>query len=288
MIPATVIDRLEDKLSAPVDKASIVPLVGGNINQVYRLAVGETHYCLKLNRADVCPDMLRKEETGLNRLLKAKAIPCVHPIFSGSTCSDQYLLLEFITTGIRVSHFWEAFGHQLATLHQTTHSTFGWEEDNYIGTLVQHNANATTWDSFYVNFRLETQVKIARDAQLLEKEDVVKFERFYQEIPSIYPQESPALLHGDLWSGNYLSNNEGLPVLIDPAPYYGHREMDLAMMDLFGDLDVQMMRAYNEVYPLVPRWEKRLSYSQLYPLLVHLNLFGKNYLRAIKTILHPF
>jgi len=122
----------------------------------------------------------------------------------------------------------------------------------------------------------------------LTDSDLKAFGNFFNRLPEIFPEEPPALLHGDLWSGNFMINQAGEAVLIDPAVYFGHREMDLGMSQLFGGFHRQFYSAYNEISPLKPGWEKRLDYCNLYPLLVHVNLFGGSYVHSVKQIIKPF
>lgn len=136
--------------------------------------------------------------------------------------------------------------------------------------------------------RLQPLVKLAYDSGLLDGQDARRMEILYKKLPEILPVEPPSLIHGDLWSGNYMVGNDGNPCIIDPAVYYGHREMDIAMSKLFGGFSPEFYRAYNEEYPMVKGWEKRVELNQLYPLLVHVNLFGEGYNRQVRQILKDY
>jgi len=181
----------------------------------------------------------------------------------------------------------------LAAQHLATNNHFGLDYDNYIGTLIQSNKNHTTWDNFLISERFIPQIKLAVDAEIISTNEAKNIEQIFKHITDLWPNESPALLHGDLWAGNFIAgktNNSSIavPYVIDPAAYYGHREMDIGMMFLFGGFDKALFTAYNEIYTLEKGWENRIKYNQLYPLLVHLNLFGKTYFEEIRQIVNPF
>jgi fructosamine-3-kinase len=141
---------------------------------------------------------------------------------------------------------------------------------------------------FYAFNRLLPLIRLAYDQQIVEKSMVQQVEALCKQLPQLFPVEPPALLHGDLWSGNFMVGSNGRACVYDPAVYYGHREMDLAMTRLFGGFDTRFYYAYQAVYPLQPEWQQRIGICQLYPLLVHLVLFGGNYYGSIKEILQSY
>ena len=200
----------------------------------------------------------------------------------------SFLILKYIKSGIKTPTFWYDFGKQLANLHKHTVNFFGLDYNNYIGSLIQRNNKHSSWTEFFINERLSYQVKMARDNKRVDKDTISSFDRFYNRMDSIFPVEPPALLHGDLWSGNYMVNENGQPVIIDPAVYYGHREMDLGMSQLFGGFDNQFYTSYHNHFPLENGWKERLQFCNLYPLMVHVNLFGGTYLNSVKEILRKF
>jgi fructosamine-3-kinase len=265
------------------------PISGGDINAVYRI-INERNQesVIKINSSRSFPKMLEKEAQGLDELRKNATlhIPKVHGF--GEIEELQYLILEQIEEGEIDANFWEKFGEGLATQHQITAPTFGFISDNYIGSLTQSNKSQSTWSDFTVIERFMPQVKLARDTGKINLTEAKKIERIYPEINNIWPKEKPALLHGDLWAGNYLKGKANKPFLIDPAVYYGHREMDLGMMHLFGGFDVHLFDIYHNHYPLEQGWQDRIKYNQLYPLLVHLNLFGRSYLNQVIEIVKQF
>jgi fructosamine-3-kinase len=167
----------------------------------------------------------------------------------------------------------------------TTADQFGLHQDNFIASLGQDNTTNTSWTKFFIENRLEPLIGKAFYDSLISEKFLYRFREIYAKLESIFPKEKPALLHGDLWSGNVLRDNSGNPALIDPAVYYGNREMDLAFSRLFGGFDEGFYQAYEAVFPLEPDFEIRTDIYNLYPLLVHLHLFGKSYLSGIeKTI----
>jgi fructosamine-3-kinase len=174
----------------------------------------------------------------------------------------------------------------LAKLHEVKSDQYGLDHDNYIGSLAQSNTKHPDWKSFFITERIQPQLKLAMEKGLIDMEMIKQFESFFDHFDDLIPEEPPALLHGDLWNGNYLVSNSGKAALIDPAVYFGHREMDLAMTKLFGGFDAEFYQAYNEKFPLKKGWEKRIPIHNLYPLLVHVNLFGSGYVSQIKLILN--
>lgn len=282
-------NQLIERINPSIEISDIKPLSGGSINSVYRIKTNlQKTFCVKVNRADKFPGMFKAEAEGLKLLSKHSSfhIPKVHSVFNGGSLS--FLLLEFVISGEKDSEFWQRFGTSLAEMHQVNHSIFGLDHDNYIGSLPQQNKPSNTWESFFRERRLEPMVKMARDRDLLHKEDTQKFDRLYAKLTDLFPTEPPSLLHGDLWGGNYMVNTSGFPVLIDPAVYSGHREMDLSMMQLFGGFNHRVFDFYNEVYPLEEGWQDRVDLCNLYPLLVHVNLFGGGYVQQVRSALQKF
>jgi len=267
---------------------------GGDINQSYCLYSNDERYFLKVNDAGLYPAMFVKEAGGLIALatelsvneLNAIAVPQV--IKQGTTANKQYLLLEWLEKGRPNKNFWEEFGSSLANLHKKQQTFFGWHEDNYIGNLVQQNTKHGSWHSFYAECRIMPLVKELYNAGSFSKQDVTTTESFCKKINDLFPHEPPALLHGDLWSGNFMIAQHGNAAIYDPAVYYGHREMDIGMTKLFGGFDSNFYSAYHAVYPLEKNWQQRLSLTQLYPLLVHAVLFGGHYVSSARNIIQQF
>ncbi len=285
-------NEVEIKLTEYLGRKTIVysytNVGGGSINETYKISASEGLFFVKKNSASSFPQMFEKEALGIKTLGASKEIIVPEIIGTGEIDNIAFLILKYIKSGIIMSSFWDDFGTQLANLHRHTANKFGLAHDNYIGSLHQINKQHSTWSDFFREERLEYQIKLARDKGEMGKDTVIAFERFYKHLDNIFPIEPPALLHGDLWSGNFMVNENGQPVIIDPAVYYGHREMDLGMSQLFGGFDNQFYISYNDHFPLQQGWEERLQYCNLYPLLVHVNLFGESYLQSVKTILKKF
>ena len=186
------------------------------------------------------------------------------------------------------NNFWENFGRGLAKLHKTTSDYFVLDHNNYIGSLTQSNRKRDNWIDFFVEERLGFQLKLARDSHLIDSGVLSAAEGLFNRLNEIIPKEQSSLLHGDLWSGNFMLGDQGEACLIDPAVYYGHREMDIAMTKLFGGFDHQFYEAYNQEFPMEKGWEQRMDICNLYPLLVHVNLFGGGYVSQLTSILKRF
>lgn len=266
----------------------VTPVTGGSINATYRLRTNTRNLLVKLNHADQFPAMFAKEAEGLRLLGASRAFTLPEVILVGKNDQEAFLVLEYIEEGVKAPDFWIRFGQQLAHLHQNTFPRFGLDHTNYIGSLLQPNAYHNTWADFMVSERLEPQFEKAFNKGYLRNYNLKDINRLFTKIGQYYPQERPSLVHGDLWSGNFRVGPQGQVVLIDPAVYYGHREMDLAMMQLFGGFDATLFQTYHEVFPLEEEWEKRLPLGQLYPLLVHVNLFGESYVSQVRQVISRF
>ena len=260
-------------------------LLGGSINKVYHCILNKNEVVVKLNIANKYPEMFDKEIKGLQQLLASKfKIP--QPIANGRYENHDYLILEYIKPGKEIN--WEKFGENLANLHLITNENFGLGYDNYIGSLQQINSFENNWEGFYSNNRLLFLIEKARDLQLFTKYDCDKVEKLCNKLNSLLPKASPSLIHGDLWSGNLMSDLENNPVLIDPAVYYGHPEMDWAMLCLFGNYPKIAFEKYNEIIKLEPGFNERKELHQLYPMLVHLILFGNTYYGSTMNIINKY
>lgn len=259
------------------------PVHGGDINEAFYLE-GDRKYFLKLNDANRFPKMFQKEAEGLNALRDASELIVPEVIKYGEIEDRQYLLLEWIVNEGATKSHWINFGHGLAKLHRQSREYFGWVRDNYIGSLAQINDKCSTWTDFFIQHRVMPLVNKLHENGSFSKSDVDRAERFCLSADSLFPQEPPALIHGDLWAGNFIITGNNNVALIDPAVYYGHREMDIGMSKLFGGFPQLFYDAYNESYPLEKGWEERLKYSQLYPLLVHAILFGGHYISRVRGV----
>ena len=274
--------HLQDVLS--VEAKQITSLTGGDINDVYKLSSADCNYVIKVNDASAFPNMFKLEAQGLAFIKASGSFIVPDVIDYGNFENLSYLILEYLETGPKNPDFNNIFDSQLAAMHQTSSSKFGFENDNYMGSLKQYNTSESTAIDFYINQRLEPQFKLAAENGYYFN----SIELFYKEISQLIPSEKPALIHGDLWSGNYLINSKGGPSLIDPAVSFAPREMDIALMHLFGGFDVQIFEIYTTHFPLESGWEERLRLWQLYYILVHVNLFGGSYYNSAKAILRAY
>lgn len=267
---------------------SCEPVSGGDINKAYRLRTQSGSYFLKYNFSEHFPGMFQAEASGLNLLRASGSIRVPEVLGSQETGKYSWLLLEFIEQGRPSSVFWENFGRSLAHLHKCSNHNFGLDHDNYIGSLPQSNKFHATWCGFFIEERLEKQLAGALNSGLANQALTKQFEKLYKVLPSIFPQEPPSLVHGDMWSGNFMCDSNGMPCLIDPAVYYGFREMDIGMSKLFGGFASGFYEAYHEAFPMKPGWQQRIEICNLYPLMVHVNLFGGSYLGSVGAIVERF
>ncbi|WBL22983.1 fructosamine kinase family protein [Zunongwangia sp. HRR-M8] len=263
---------------------NISSLSGGDINDVFFLNTTEEEKVVKINSNTKFPGMFEAEMAGMKALKAAQAIDVPKMIGIYTENEHSCLLMEYRKTGSKSSNFWSVFGKQIADLHRNTQPKFGFSEDNYIGSLPQQNKEHENIVDFYIEERLNPQFKLAKE----QGYSLGDTNKFCSELYNIIPQEKPALIHGDLWNGNYLVNTDGNPCLIDPAVAYAPREMDLSMMKLFGGFDAELFNTYSEEFPLEKGFENRISIWQLYYLLVHLNLFGTGYLGSCKNIIERY
>ncbi len=261
---------------------------GGDINLSYCLFTATGKYFLKVNDKNRYPLMFTKEANGLDKLRELCTLKIPQVIKHGICNDQQYLLLEWLEKGVPQKDMWENLGKGLAMMHKQPQEYFGLDEDNYIGSLDQNNDPHDEWHFFYSECRIKPLVKKLFDAGDLSSTDIRDMDLFCNNLKTILPSESPSLLHGDLWAGNYMIISSGYAAIFDSAVYYGHREMDIGMTKLFGGFDQRFYEAYNETNPLEKRWENRLPITQLYPLLVHAVLFGGYYIDSVKNIFKAF
>jgi fructosamine-3-kinase len=261
---------------------------GGDINKAYCIDTGEQRYFLKLNNAEAFPFMMQKEAAGLTALRNTHTLNVPQVIKTGNTSGKQFLLMEWFDRGPAAKDSMKNFGKALAMLHRIRQEYVGFDTDNYIGSLYQLNTVHTDWYSFYSECRIMPLVNRLFDAGMFAKADLQAAISLTKRLKDFFPDEPPALLHGDLWAGNYFITAGGNAAVFDPAVYYGHREMDIGMTRLFGGFDHSFYTAYHETYPLEKNWEQRLPLTQLYPLLVHAILFGGHYIQQAREIIKQF
>lgn len=266
------------------------PVRGGDICDAGMVTSSDgTKFFVKTHRdVHVGFDMFAAEAEGLAWLGEPGVlrVPKVLAVSDRERSTVPFLVLEWIAPGSPARDYDEALGRGLARLHQSGPVRFGWPRTNFIGPLPQRNELADDWATFFRTCRLEPQVRCAVDSGALSSSVVCRFEQLYACLPELLgPSEVPARLHGDLWSGNAHVDGCGAPCLIDPAVYGGHREVDLAMMRLFGGFSERVFDAYQDFAALSPGHAERVPLYQLYPLLVHVNLFGGSYVSSVNRVL---
>lgn len=287
------IDRaVRENLDSTLSISSSRSVSGGDINEAARLDLNDgTALFLKYN-SNPLPKLFEVEAKGLKLLASAKAIrvPRVFAYAEAAAGLPSYLLLEWIDSNSSgSSDLIREFGRSLARLHQVAGNSFGLDHDNYIGSLPQSNKQSSSWTEFYRDQRLGEQASLARKSGLMPSRREELFEKLCSKLDQFIPDSevSPSLLHGDLWGGNYLTT-EREAVLIDPAVYYGDREVDIAMTQLFGGFSREFYEGYDEVWPLPSDNAERRDLYQLYPIFVHLNLFGGSYGARVDSILRHY
>lgn len=285
-MPPEIVRKIEELTNERVKGFSLVG--GGCINNGGRLVTDKGHYFVKWNDAQQYPRMFEAEAKGLALLRQPECIRVPVPVSHGHAGGYQFLLLEHIEQASKSRGYWDDFGVKLAALHRQSGETFGLDHDNYIGSLPQYNDRDTSWIGFFVARRLRPQVELAYQGNRIDVDVCRKFDALFEKLATMLPGERPSLVHGDLWSGNLLADEGGEPCLIDPAVYYGNREVDLAMTQLFGGFENTFIYAYNSVFPLLPGYSARFDIYNLYPLLVHLNLFGSSYRPQVVSILRQY
>jgi len=265
-----------------IEPTRVQALGGGSINQSVRVEAGGNRYFVKWN-SYAPPAFFAVEARGLTLLRSAGALR-VPDVIAHSEANGQrpaYLVLEWIDGSRQADSraFAITFGQALAQQHRMLGSAFGLDHDNYIGELPQSNTQAARWVDFYRDQRIRPQMALAREQGLLPIERERRLNKLLDRLDDLIGsvKSVPSLLHGDLWSGNFLIGADNQPVVIDPAVYYGDREVELAFTELFGGFPAGFLSAYNEAYPLEPGYTDRRALYQLYPLLAHLNIFGESY-----------
>lgn len=281
-----IIRVIEKQTGTRENITTVDSINGGDINQAVKVTTENNTWFAKLNHSTKFPGMFKAEAKGLEMLSMPNEIAVPQVVGYADDDQNSVLVLEYLQPGPQKTHFWQLFGQQLARLHKNHSSEhFGLDHDNYIGSLVQQNHPMNNWIEFFIVNRLEVQIRMARDAARIDTNTSRQFERLYAYLPEFFPVEPPSLIHGDLWSGNYMVNKRGEAAIIDPAVYYGHRLMDLGMSKLFGGFAPEFYSGYQDEYPLENNWQKATEVANLYPLMVHVNLFGGSYFSSVKAII---
>ena len=280
-----VSENIERATGQAFQIVSIQPVHGGDINAAYRLQSPDKTYFVKLNRADLLA-MFEAESAGLQEMAKTQTLRVPDAVVCGTTAGQSFLVLENIDFGRSSQASDRLLGRQLAQMHRPKQPFFGWHQDNTIGSTPQSNGHSTDWLDFWREQRLGFQLRLAAANGYCGRLQS-KGEKLCIAMPGLFQdyQPYPSLLHGDLWGGNASVDRSGNPVIYDPACYYGDREADLAMTELFGGFGRDFYAAYQEEWPLKTGYPMRKIFYNLYHILNHLNLFGSGYLGQAESMI---
>jgi protein-ribulosamine 3-kinase len=276
---------VSEAIDAPFRPETCEPVRGGDINATYRIRGKGRAYFVKVNQQQRLV-MFDAEAAGLVEIAHSATVRVPQPVCCGASGAACWLVLEHIPFGLASNKGMRELGRNLAHMHGMTSERFGWSRDNTIGSTPQVNTPDSDWVAFWRDHRLGYQLELAAKnghRGRLQQEG----KRLLEKLPAFFADYStrPSLLHGDLWSGNFGFDRANAPVIFDPAVYYGDRETDLAMTELFGGFSPEFYEAYAEALPLDPGYARRKHLYNLYHILNHLNLFGAGYLpRAERMI----
>lgn len=289
-------DAIQSLFGSSVKVESRHHVSGGDINEAYGLLLSDgSHIFMKSNRGKN-EAFFAAEASGLSAIAQTNTIGTPHIFCTGKEGSGEgyaFLLMEFVEEGRRIPDYWTVFAKQLAAMHQADTSgmgvngKYGFIQDNFIGERNQVNRAEQSWISFFRDCRLRPQFRSA--ASYFDSAWQKKVEKLLERLEELLVEpEHPALIHGDLWSGNFITGSDGKAWLIDPAVYVGHAEADLAMTELFGGFSPTFYQEYRKAFPMQPGYENRRDIYNLYHLLNHLNMFGSAYLSSVKRIVEKY
>ncbi len=260
---------------------------GGCISHAAEVMTSEGSFFIKWKKASGA-NMYATEQRDLTQLAGKSSLKIPKPLHHGELQGQYYFLMEALDVVPESTGFWEHLGVGLAELHRHTANEHGLVYNNFIGSLPQSNIVHPSWHTFFVEERLNVQLEMALEKKLVDASFAKRFTQIYHKIPDLIPDAPSSLLHGDLWSGNILATKGDIAALIDPAVYYGSREMELAFTHLFGGFDAQFYKSYNEAFPLASGFRSRIDIYNLYPLMVHVNIFGTSYLKAVQDTINQY
>ena len=281
----TIAQHIRESTGKPFALRQTASVGGGCINSAYRLQGDVDAFFVKLNRKERLP-MFAAEARGLDELAATATVRVPRPVCHGLGGEQSYLVLECLELRPAGAACDRLLGQRLAALHRIAQPFCGWHSDNTIGSTPQPNHRHSDWVKFFTQQRLGFQLKLAETQGFggkLQRQGEKLMERLPAFFVSYQPQ--PSLLHGDLWGGNYAGDEAGQPVIFDPACYYGDREADIAMTELFGGFGRDFQPAYADAYPLDAGYRSRKNLYNLYHIINHLNLFGAGYLAQAETMI---
>jgi fructosamine-3-kinase len=280
-----IIGQIEAATQTKLSNYTLRSVGGGCINTAYQVSAGNQHYFIKVNSPNLS-QMFEAEAAALAEMAELNCVRVPKVITYGTADGKSYLALEYIALGSMRGSAAKLFGQQLAQLHQQEMPYFGWHIDNTIGSTPQMNNRENDWHTFWQQHRLIQQLEFAAQngyAGRMQERGMRLSEKLHVFFDNYTPH--PSMLHGDLWSGNAASDEQGKPVIFDPASYYGDRETDIAMTELFGGFGHDFASAYNAEYPLEAGYAVRKTLYNLYHILNHLNLFGGSYLGQAESMI---
>lgn len=278
----TIAQEISRTTGQPFDLQDRRTIGGGSINQAYCISDGDRDYFLKLNRAAQYA-MFEAEALGLKEIADSQTIRVPRPICWGTANGSCYIVMEYLSLGSSHRDAWYQMGQDLAAMHRVTSDRgFGWQRDNTIGDTPQKNPWTADWVTFFVEHRLRYQFQLAHHRGTFQRHEAL-----LEAVPSLLTGHTPepSLVHGDLWSGNAAVTADGTPVILDPATYYGDREVDIAMSELFGRFPQPFYDGYHDAYPLDAGYENRKILYNLYHILNHFNLFGGGYASQAQSVI---
>lgn len=278
-----IIKHISEKINSEIIQFKSV--AGGDISSAYLLKTKHQKFFLKVNSKSFAKKMFEEEKKGLLAIENTNTIAVPHVYLVDELGGKSFLMMDFIESRRPNGKDYKHLGRDLAKLHLVTHENFGFSSDNFIGSLSQSNRSHADWAEFYWNERIAPQLQLSTKNEMLEEKHIPGKEDALKVFRQIFGDVKPALLHGDLWGGNYLISEDGTPYLIDPAVYYGHSMVDVAMSKLFGGFDAEFYEAYHAIIPQTVYYHEQIKLYQLYYLLVHLNLFGWSYRSSVVDIL---
>ncbi len=278
---------IKNKLSNLFDEhiVDVSSVGGGDISDAYKIITSSNSYFVKTGEKKNALKMYRTELEGLKHLTDKAHIKVPKAVKATEDGQRAFLILEWVEAGTYNTNTPQKIAKALVQLHAVKEKFFGLDYNNFVGYLDQINDKNDDWLSFYYQNRIEYQLKMAIDVGRLDFSTMRKVDKMFRLIEQEHPDVEPCLLHGDLWNGNVMIGQGGEPYFIDPAIYYGYREMDYAMMRLFGGFDQAIFDYIDDKMPLDKGYEDRLRFYQLYYVLVHVNIFGGSYSHSVKEII---
>ena len=282
------VKRIQDLIQEDVLEMRSVH--GGSVSEAYRIRTPSGTFFVKHNSEHIGQALFDAEVLGLKKMAATKTVVTPNLLLH----HKDLLIIDWVDTGRQTAVFWENFGRTLAELHKVPQSHFGFESNNFIGRAQQINTpmisakKPRAWFEFFKDYRLKHQLGLAKKDLSFPENLANAIEVIIRDLDGFLggvEEEPPALIHGDLWSGNYLADRNGQAVLLDPSCSYSHREMEFGMLKLFGNCAKPFYEAYHSAYPLQDGWERRVQVYKLYHLLNHFNLFGASYLSSIGGVL---